>query len=391
MKSISSLLGLLLVLLSACGGSSGESGTKKPQSTATDDFQVYQLDLNGPKASLFDLIEKVEIMKLEETEESLLAYVGEVIDTGDEFIFSSGKEGDIYRYTKTGEYKGKVNRKGEGPEEYYSSQSLWVDQGTLFVYSGSKGKVKQYSLNGDFIRAWDVPAGGTQIMPFRDGYAMDLNSAVLDDSLAFSVMLLDKDFGRGPLFVPFKEYESFFSVSTPYNGFHQYKNDLVYLRALSDTLFLLNDEGVRPLAKFDFGKDWLWEDEQLFEDSGEAADAMQSRGLVWNLNAQIHPGWILVDYISDFTADKTILIDRNTGTYRHVDYRIQGKDPASFVTIRWEDDRLFCSMSSSQVADFIEQLGDDQWEMRAGTTLEEIESSENSVLIWFKFKDQLPD
>lgn len=280
---------LQFMLLSACVSNTPESDENTLMHSASDDFRVYQLDLNGPKASLFDLIEKVEIMRLEETEESLLAYVGGVIDTGDEYIFASGKEGDIYRYTKTGEYKSKVSRKGEGPEEYYSVQSLWVNQDTLFVYAASKGKVKEYTLSGDFIRAWDVPAGGTQIKPFRDGYAMDLNSTVLDDSLAYSVLLLDKDFDRGPLFAPFKEREGFFSVSTPYNGFHHYKNDLAYLRALSDTLFLLNDDGVSPLAKFDFGKDWLWEDERLFEEGGDVVEAMQSRGLIWNLNAQIHP------------------------------------------------------------------------------------------------------
>lgn len=98
-----------------------------------------------------------------------------------------------------------------------------------------------------------------------------------------------------------------------------------------------------------------------------------------------------MDHISGFTANETVLVDRNTGAYRHVDYRIQERDPASFVTIRWEGDRLFCSMSSAQVEDFIEQLGEDQWEMRTGTTLEEIESSENPVLMWVKFKEQLPD
>ncbi len=379
------------MFLSACGSNTDESNEKTLVPSAPDEFQVYQLDVNGPKVSFFDLIEKVEILRLEETEESLLAYVGGVIDTGDEFIFPSGKEGDIYRYTKTGEYKAKINRKGEGPEEYFSAQSLWVEGDSIFVYTKSKQKVKQYLLSGDFVRSLDIPAAGAQVIPFRNGYAVDLNSTVLDDSLAYSVMLLDKDFGRGPLFVPFKSYESFFSVSTPYNGFYPYKNDLVYLRALNDTLFLLNDEGVRPLAHFDFGEDWLWSDTQLFEDSGVASEAMQAGGRIWNLNAQIHPRWILVDYITDFTADKTIIIDRSTGAYRHIDYRIPEKDPASFVTIRWEGDRLFCSMSSSIVADVIEQLGEDRWEMRIGTTLEEIESSENPVLLWMKFKDQLPD
>ncbi|GAB5526349.1 MAG: hypothetical protein Roseis2KO_42210 [Roseivirga sp.] len=382
---------LLFISLFACGGNTEDKDEKAVMPSASDDFQVYQIDVNGPKVSLFDLIEKVEIMRLEETEESLLSYVGQVIDTGDEYIFNSGKEGDIYRYSKTGEYKTKINRKGEGPEEYFSTQSLWVEGDSIFVYTKSKKTVKQYLLNGDFVSSRDMPAGGTQIVPFGNGYAMDLNSTVVDDSLTFNVMLLDKDFARGPLYGPFTQYESFFSVSTSYNGLYPYKKDLAYMRALSDTLFLVNEQGMRPLAYFDFGEDWLWKDTQLFNDSGAASDAMQSRGLIWNLNAQVHPRWLLIDYITGFTADKTIIIDRSTGAYRHIDYRMPDTDPASFVTIRWEGDRLFCSMPSSVLADFIEQLGEERWEMRTGTTLEEIESSENPVLIWLKFKDQLPD
>lgn len=387
MKYISIVFCLLLALLSACGSSPEETENKVAQATVSDEFKVYEFDLAGPKISFFDLVEEVEIMRLEETDESLLSYVGQVIDGGDEYIFNSGKEGDIFRYTKTGEYKGKVNRRGEGPEEYSSTQSIWVNQDSIFVYSKLKKTVKQYLRNGDFVKSWGVPASGTQIMPFREGFAMDLNSTVVDDSLAFNMMLLDKDFNRGGFHAPFKKREGVFSVSTSYNGFYEYKNDLAYIRSLSDTLFLLNDNGARPLAKLDFGEDWLWNDAQLFEDSGAASKAMQSRGLVWNINARIHPRWLFIDYITDFSADKSIIIDRKTDTYRHIDFKIPGKDPFSFVMIRWEEDRLLTSVASSLVADFIDQIGEDQWEMRSGTTLEEIESSENSVLIWVKFKD----
>jgi hypothetical protein len=46
-----------------------------------------------------------------------------------------------------------------------------------------------------------------------------------------------------------------------------------------------------------------------------------------------------------------------------------------------------CSISPADVADFLGELDEAQWQFKPGTTLEEIESSENPVLMWVTFED----
>jgi hypothetical protein len=59
-----------------------------------------------------------------------------------------------------------------------------------------------------------------------------------------------------------------------------------------------------------------------------------------------------------------------------------------FYYLGWEEDRLMLSVTSSDVSGILSALDENQIKYREGTTLEEIESSENPVLMWVKFKEE---
>lgn len=388
MKSIvQSLLTITIaLLLSSCGGSEESSETTTAVTTNVDAFKVYELDTTGPRVRFAETIEKVELMRLEETDDALLSYVGEFISAEDKYLLSSGKTGDIYFFSQSGEFLSKVNRQGEGPEEYKHVNDKWINNNALFVYSKNQKSVKEYTLNGDFVEAHDVALDAAQVVPYGDGYALDMNSALIDDTLAYNVVLLNSDFEREELLAPFKPISSSFGVSTEFNGFQEYNNDFVYLRTLSDTLFLLQNKELRPLAKFDFGKYWLWNDERLSDPAQNVFEVIQSNNLIWNLGVRIHPKWLYLNYMSSFRDIRVLMIDRTTGAYRLLDFRSSADEKYTMNTLHWEGDRLLFSISSASVADFLGELTEDQWKLKDGTTLDAIESSENPVMMWVTFK-----
>lgn len=393
MKNIIQSLRIITIalLLSSCGGSEESSVTATAVTADVDAFKVYELDTIGPRVRFAETIEKVELMRLEETDDALLSYVGELISADDKYLLSSGKTGDIYFFSKAGEFLSKVNRQGEGPEEYTGVNDKWIHNNALFVYSKNQKSVKEYSLNGDFVEAHDVVLDAAQVVPYGDGYALDMNRGLIDDTLAYNVVLLNSDFKREELLAPFKPIPSSFGMSSEFNGFQPYNNDFVYLRTMSDTLFLLQNKDLKPLARFDFGKYWLWNDERLSDPAYDVVEIMQSNSLIWNLGVRVHSKWLYLNYMSSFLDTKAMMIDRTTGAYRLLDFRSSADEKYTMNALHWEGDRLLFSISSASVADFLEELSEGQWQFREGTTLEEIESSENPVMMWVKLKDQWPD
>lgn len=80
------------------------------------------------------------------------------------------------------------------------------------------------------------------------------------------------------------------------------------------------------------------------------------------------------------------LINRLTGEVQRIKMDKKSKDAFSLVPFRWDGDRLLASLTSTDVAEFIQSAGNENIKFREGTTLEAIESSENPALVWIKFK-----
>ena len=129
------LLILSISLIFSCSSSENES-SKEIEAVSSDEFISYKLNEGVPKVKWSDLIDKIEITRLEETEETLLSYVRDVhVTDKDEVVFVSGSESNIYTFSPTGEFVFSMNRNGQGPEEYDGMQDYWLEGDTVAIYS----------------------------------------------------------------------------------------------------------------------------------------------------------------------------------------------------------------------------------------------------------------
>tara|TARA_R110001592_G_scaffold135241_2_gene351387 strand:+ start:1923 stop:3074 length:1152 start_codon:yes stop_codon:yes gene_type:complete len=379
-----SLFFLLLLVTFSCSKNTSEKESEAV--VVTDDFKSYRLDIDLPVERFADLIESVELVRMEETDNSLLTYIYAVHQTNDQLVFASGRESDVFVFDMSGGFVRKINRKGEGPEEYLGITDLWLEGDTLAIYTSSQSTVKRYGLKGNFIRSERLPVSPGHIYSYKGGYAMDMNYGLINDTSYYRYARLDKDLKLSGMYLPVDNRMSV-GLGFSANPVVPYKDGVTLHRAMSDTVYYLSDNGFTPLLHLNFGNDWYWKESR---DVTEVfISEMRSTEKVWSADTKIGANRIWVSVYSGSSEGRIVpgfFIDRATGAVHNVDMRKADKSNNVAIALRWDNEQMIYTIQSPDVASFLSELSEDQIKFRQGTTLEEIESSENPVLMWVKFK-----
>lgn len=353
--------------------------------TISDDFKSYTLDSELPAERFADLIESVEVMRLEETSNSLLSYIHEIHKTTDQLLLTSGKESDLFVFDLNGDFVRKINRQGDGPEEYSDITDLWLENDTIAIYSRNQRKVMKYDLKGDFIMVDKLPNQAGHIYSYRNGYAMEMNYYPINDTSYYRFVVLNRQLE--PVNKYF-EIESLIpqGLSFSNNSVTPYKDGVLFHRIMNDTIYYLRDEKLSPLVHFDFGKDWYWKEER--EVKGDFLAVISTLDDVWNATSLVGDQHIWISPTIGIGRTSTyFLIDRATGRIEQIDLRKSSNDKSIGFAKGWDNDKMIFTVQSEDVREVVSKLSNDQIKFRQGTTLEEIESSENPVLMWVKFKE----
>ena len=147
MKRVNSILTIILLIIAGCGGSR----------QSTDDLVIVDVTRSYPQKELIlqDFMD-VEYIALETGGEFYTQ--GVVLDVGNEIIVvrNNVSDGDIFIFDRNGKGLRKINRRGQGPEEYISITGLTLDEdnGEMFVRD-AKGIIV-YDLYGNFLRRFPL-------------------------------------------------------------------------------------------------------------------------------------------------------------------------------------------------------------------------------------------
>ena len=113
------------------------------------DYPTCQVDLKE--------IADIEYVPLETTDSSLLTRMCVRYNISDKYIITCGRyTGDIFFFTRSGKFLHKINRQGNGPEEYTGLHNLVIDFETeeCLVYDRPRKKVNIYSFEGVYRRSF---------------------------------------------------------------------------------------------------------------------------------------------------------------------------------------------------------------------------------------------
>ena len=209
MKQMTTILALILLMfLEGCGG----------HKQSDDDLIIVELSSSYPQKELIlqDFMD-VEYIPLETTDEFLTQ--GSVQDVGTEYLLVKNRnnDGDIFIFDrKTGKGLRKINRQGQGAEEYTRINDIILDEGNGEMFVKSPGnKIVVYDLYGNFKRRLNLDREVSSVFNYDNNslicYDMsDYHSKGQERSKPYHIIIskLDGSITR-EIFIPFK------TINTP--------------------------------------------------------------------------------------------------------------------------------------------------------------------------------
>ncbi|WP_439488057.1 6-bladed beta-propeller [Algoriphagus sp.] len=105
-----------------------------------------------------DLFEKVEVIPLEFTSESMLTDVDKILPQDDHFLIFDQKAQVLYKFDLKGKYISKLDKSGEGPDEYQLIYDVSINPytGNIELLSGY-GSFFIYDKSFEWVETFDFP------------------------------------------------------------------------------------------------------------------------------------------------------------------------------------------------------------------------------------------
>ena len=160
MKKTFIYLNIVLSLLTSC------SSKQKPQQVQDENKQLeksfYTIDLSKDFSGsdnqtllLSDIVEDVEYVKLETTDDCLLAGTARVFITNDDiYTLNNYSDYKLLRFDrKTGKFISQIGSIGQGPKEMINPCFVFAKDSLVYVTSTSTDKVYVYTNENQFIRS----------------------------------------------------------------------------------------------------------------------------------------------------------------------------------------------------------------------------------------------
>jgi hypothetical protein len=203
------ILPIILLVTAGCG----------ENKQSTDDIIMVDVTKNYPKKELIlqDFMD-VEYIPLETNNEFITQ--GHIQDIGKDIIVvrNRNNDGDIFIFDRNGKALKKINRKGQGGEEYTGILGITLDEdsGEMFVNDYLTKRIIVYDLDGNFKRVLKHKEGAmyTEVGSFdrrnlicHDGLNDNSTSSI---NTGQSFMIISKQDGSitGEIQIPFKEKKS---------------------------------------------------------------------------------------------------------------------------------------------------------------------------------------
>ena len=165
--------GMLPFLLGACS-SAGKRGGEEAQPSGT----VLAYDQAQPlELKYSDLFSRVEIVPLDTADNFLLSEVEQLRYAFDRFFVLCDNE--VFVFDRQGKGKVRINRRGQGREEYLSVRGLEVSEAdSLICLLTYPPKLMYFSLDGKFVREQQVESRGMELALLPDrSYAVFTKNA----------------------------------------------------------------------------------------------------------------------------------------------------------------------------------------------------------------------
>lgn len=160
--------------------------SKNGSGGAGSDGVRIKIDVQAPEIATYDrIIDSVRYVKLEATDESLMARVNKIAFLDSLMYLLDTKTNAVFTFTRNGKFKFKIDRQGAGPEEYVTIQDFTLNKhlSTVDILDLAGKKILRYrTTDGEFVETVPFrqeadyfaagPEGSYLTFGFRNGFFM---------------------------------------------------------------------------------------------------------------------------------------------------------------------------------------------------------------------------
>ena len=117
--------------------------------------QTSPKGVDDRKVNLSELAEEAEYIRLEVTDNSLVARIADLAYHSDRILISDGRL--LYSFDKEGNFLGQIGKTGDGPGDYNFIKSFAIDRTKSLIYIAGNTKLMVFSLDGDLRTEVKLP------------------------------------------------------------------------------------------------------------------------------------------------------------------------------------------------------------------------------------------
>ena len=193
MKMKQMLLAMLVCLLASCGG-----GSQK-----TSDGMTISMKTNAP---VEELIKDATLIPLETTDDCLLGDLLKIHESDGRLYIQDSRKSAVFVFDLSGKFLYKIERRGEGPEEYLEVSDFDVMDGVIYVLSISNKRILAYDENGKCVKMIPLKAWYYHLAVEEERIVLYANHA---SNLMHDVMVINHEGEVLEQYLPYQKQGSY--------------------------------------------------------------------------------------------------------------------------------------------------------------------------------------
>jgi hypothetical protein len=227
-------------------------------SSGMEEFVTVNINLgtSSDRVHVTDFQERLlidELIPLETTDSSLLAYISQMVVSGQSVFILDGMQNAVLHYGIDGKFIRKISRQGQGPEEYIKARGIAVANDKLYV--SDLTRILQYDLEGKYLNAFRMDdQRAYQLIVNKFGDMITVGSYIDE----YMLNVYDHSWNKTANYFPRKEQLAGMTLTrTTYNSLGFYNDGIFVTNYFDPTIYYIKDNEAKPLVKFDFGANRL--------------------------------------------------------------------------------------------------------------------------------------
>ncbi|MGM0635113.1 MAG: 6-bladed beta-propeller [Bacteroidota bacterium] len=375
---------LLLIFLSISCKEAEDSTSLKKSPVEID------MSIGRDGKEFCELIEELKIVKLETTKHSMIGRINQIQVFDDKIFVHDIKTQSIFIFDyPNGDYIGKVESLGEGPDEYFyvSSFSVEKDKKLLVLLDITLSKVFKFNFKGEFIESKKIPFYAHSFSYFNDAKNLFFSNYSLSDDPDndYQAIITDKNFNILNKFIKIDDFSS--HQIEQENQISTFNNQISFLPKNDVMYYEVNNNEIKPKYFFDFNKNW---DKDMFHKDvsspKELIQILNKNEIIRSLGVVENDTFLLLDF---WYIDKhyLALYNKETGDLNYVKKNKNGFENRFFVEGTFEDYyisyKYYDDLKVAVKNDLKCKVSENDKKM-----ISNLSDIDNPILIFTKFKNQ---